>query len=75
MLNKWIKQKVQQVKASPEPLVPVMQDLQNLLDTHPYIHTLFTTMLTEVPATPRFQDDPAGDPEVRSVHSERGCMC
>ncbi len=66
VLNQWVKHLVQETKADPQPLVPVVQELKNLIESDPVLLMLFTQMFEQVPSnTPEYQKDPTGQPQIR----------
>jgi phosphatidylserine decarboxylase len=67
VLRKWIKKKVQQVKANPPKQSPVVEEFYNMVIDDPQLYMLFNEMLAEVPA--KYATDPAGHPEIRDVRT------
>jgi len=66
ILNRWVKDLVQNTDAPHQPLLPVVQDLKNLIESDPELLMLFTQMFEQVPSnTPEYQKDPTGQPQIR----------
>lgn len=66
VLNQWVKELVRETKANPQPLVPVVQELKDLIESDPELLMLFTQMFEQVPSnTPEYQRDPTGQPQIR----------
>jgi len=46
--------------------LPVVQEFKALIDNDPELYMLFTQMFEQIPRTPQYQNDPVGNPQVRS---------
>ena len=66
ILNRWVKNLISETDADPRPLLPVIQEFKNLIESDPELIMLFTQMFEQVPKTPPFQNDPTGKPQVRN---------
>ena len=66
ILNQWVKDLIRETDAEARPLLPVIQEFKNLIESDPELIMLFTQMFEQVPRTPPFQDDPTGKPQVRN---------
>jgi len=66
ILNQWVKDLIRETDADSRPLLPVIQEFKNLIESDPELIMLFTQMFEQVPSTPAFQDDPTGKPQVRN---------
>ena len=49
ILNNWLADLIDEVEANPQPFLPVIQDLQNLIETDAEIYALVTMMFDQVP--------------------------
>jgi len=65
VLNQWMDARVGETSAQPQPLVPVVQEFKNLIESDPELLMLFTQMFEQVPSTPEYQKDPTGQPQIR----------
>lgn len=65
ILNQWVTDLIRETGAESRPLLPVIQEFKNLIESDPELIMLFTQMFEQVPGTPPFQNDPTGKPEVR----------
>lgn len=66
ILNQWVEDLVWETNAKPQPLVPVVQELKDLIESDPELLMLFTQMFEQVPSnTPLYQNDPTGQPQIR----------
>ncbi|MFA6657530.1 MAG: phosphatidylserine decarboxylase family protein [Mesotoga sp.] len=45
---------------------PVIQEFQEIIEEDPVLFMLFNEMFEEIPCSPEFQTDPAGNPQIRS---------
>jgi len=66
ILNQWVKDLIRDTDADSRPLLPVIQEFKNLIESDPELIMLFTQMFEQVPNTPLFQNDPTGKPQVRN---------
>lgn len=66
ILNQWVKNLIAETDAESQPLLPVIQEFKNLIESDPELVMLFTQMFEQVPGTPPFQNDPTGKPQVRN---------
>ena len=65
ILNQWVKDLSRDTDAEARPLVPVIQEFKNLIESDPELIMLFTQMFEQVPDAPSFRNDPTGKPQVR----------
>jgi phosphatidylserine decarboxylase len=65
ILNQWVKNLLRETDADTQPLLPVIQEFKNLIESDPELIMLFTQMFEQVPNTPPFQNDPTGEPQIR----------
>jgi phosphatidylserine decarboxylase len=66
VLNQWVEDLVFDTSAEAQPLMPVVQEFKNLIESDPELLMLFTQMFEQVPSnTPEYQDDPTGRPQIR----------
>ena len=66
ILNQWVKELISETNANSRPLLPVVQEFKNLIESDPELIMLFTQMFEQIPNTPLFQNDPTGKPQVRN---------
>ena len=66
VLDAWLDKRISQAKATPAPLLPVMQEFKDMIEGDASIYMWFHQMLSEVPHTKRFRTNPTGAPQVRS---------
>ena len=66
VLNQWVEGLVRETNAKGQPMLPVVQELKNLIESDPELLMLFMQMFEQVPSnTPEYQKDPTGQPQVR----------
>ena len=65
ILNQWVKDLIRETDADAQPLLPVIQEFKNLIESDPELIMLFTQMFEQVPSTPPFRNDPTGKPQIR----------
>ncbi|MCF7837927.1 MAG: phosphatidylserine decarboxylase family protein [Candidatus Marinimicrobia bacterium] len=66
VLTQWIDRQAQPVaEAGEAPLLPVVQELQDLIESDPVLFMLFTQMFEQVPRKPPYLNDPTGQPQIR----------
>ena len=51
VLNQWVEDLVRETNAEAQPLVPVVQEFKNLIESDPELLMLFTQMFEQVPST------------------------
>jgi phosphatidylserine decarboxylase len=66
ILNRWVNNLIRETDADVQPLLPVIQEFKNLIESDPELIMLFTQMFEQIPSTPSFQNDPTGKPQVRN---------
>jgi phosphatidylserine decarboxylase len=65
VLNQWVEDLVRETNAEARPLVPVVQEFKDLIESDPELLMLFTQMFEQVPRTAKYQKDPTGQPQIR----------
>jgi phosphatidylserine decarboxylase len=65
VLNQWVADLVRETNAEAQPLVPVVQEFKDLIESDPELLMLFTQMFDQVPSTPKYRKDPTGQPQIR----------
>lgn len=64
VLDGWLRDLIAEVEAQPCPeLLPIIQELRDLIERDPEVYMLFTAMLVQAP----YAKDPTGQPQVRTV--------
>ncbi len=72
VLDDWLQRTIRAADADPKPLVPVLQELQDLIESDAVLYMNFHRMFEELPDTKRFRRTPIGTPQVRDyVHMLR----
>lgn len=56
ILNDWLADLIDEVEANPQPFLPVIQDLQELIETDAEIYALVTMMFDQVPKKYEFSE-------------------
>ena len=65
VLDNWLRDLIGTVDANPRPLAPVMQELQDLIESDATLYMQFHQMFEQLPDTQQFQRTPTGAPQVR----------
>ena len=65
ILDRWLHDLVEEVDAHPEPLHPVIQEFEDLIESDPAIYMYFHQMFAQLPDRPTFERTPIGGPQVR----------
>ncbi len=65
IINQWVNKRIQETDKDVRPLLPVIQELKNLIESDPELIMLFTQMFEQIPATPGFMNDPTGKPQIK----------
>jgi len=65
ILDEWLTELVREVDSTDEPLRPVMQELQDLIEADPALYMYFHQMFAQVPHEPPYDRTPGGAPQVR----------
>ena len=66
VLNQWVEDLIRETNAEAQPLVPVVQEFKDLIESDPELLMLFTQMFEQVPSnTSKYQKDPTGQPQIR----------
>ncbi|MDP2721120.1 MAG: phosphatidylserine decarboxylase family protein [Bacteroidales bacterium] len=66
VLNQWMKDLIAEAEADQSPLLPVVDELKQLIESDPEVYMLFHQMFDQVPNKPPYNQDPTGKPEVRN---------
>jgi len=66
VLDRWLSDLIKVVDASEEPLRPVVQELQDLIESDPQVYMYFHQMFEELPDTKKYERTPTGSPQVRN---------
>lgn len=64
-LDQSAKALVQRTKASEKPLLPVVQEFKELIENDPELFMLFNQMFDQIPDSPKFKNDPTGNPQIQ----------
>jgi phosphatidylserine decarboxylase len=74
-LHQRVEGLVRETNAEAQPLLPVVQELKNLIESDPELLMLFTQMFEQVPSnTPEYQKDPTGQPQIRDYRLMLHCI-
>lgn len=65
ILKEWIEMMMRRSQQNTIPLLPVMKEFQELIESDAEIYMLFNQMFTEVPNKPPYNKDPLAEPQVR----------
>ncbi|KIO75190.1 phosphatidylserine decarboxylase [Pedobacter lusitanus] len=68
ILEKWLNDLIAEVEKDKHPLLPVIEEFKELIEDDPEIFMWFHLMFEEVPRKPPFNNNPAGQPQVRNYH-------
>ncbi|HEV7591238.1 MAG TPA: phosphatidylserine decarboxylase family protein [Longimicrobium sp.] len=68
VLEDWLARLIERTEKQPKPLLPVVQDLKDLIERDPDVFMYFHEMFTQVPHRPPYNHNPAGGPQVRDYH-------
>src|SRR5690242_11065417 len=68
ILEAWLANLAAEAEANPKPLLPVIQEFKNFIESEPEIYMFFNLMFTEVPRKPPYNQNPANGPQVRNYH-------
>lgn len=63
--EKWLDTLIKEVDAKPQPLLPVIQEFQDFVESDAEAFLLFHQMFEQVPRKPPYNKNPAGGPQVR----------
>lgn len=63
--DRWLAEVARGTEAAAEPLHPVIQEFQALIEEDPQLFMLFHQMFDQVPRTKAFRKDPTGQPQIR----------
>lgn len=66
VLKQWLEHMVQEVDDSPKPIMPAVQELQDLIDSDATIFMHVCSMFEQVPSGTIYDKDPLGRPQLRS---------
>lgn len=64
----WLRALIDHVNQSNQPLHPVIQEFQHLIETNTKVYMLITWMLQQVPQKYPYNKDPTGSPKIRDHH-------
>jgi hypothetical protein len=64
-LDRWLATQLQAVRENPQPLQPVVQEFQELIERDAQLFMYFHQMFEELPRSAQFLTTPTGDPQVR----------
>ncbi len=65
VLEGWLAAQIERVEARPKPLHPLVEELQELIESDADIYMYFNQMFNQVPKRPPYNMNPAGKPQVR----------
>ena len=66
ILDKWLKDLIDDVEKQTSPLLPVVQEFKDLIENDAELFMLFHLMFSQVSHKHPFNEDPLGKPQVRS---------
>jgi phosphatidylserine decarboxylase len=66
ILEKWMNNLIAEVDKTKKPLLPVIEEFKNLIESDAEIFMQFNLMFEQVPHKPPYNKDPTGKPQVRS---------
>src|ERR1035437_8554334 len=66
ILEKWMSNLITEVGKVKKPLIPVIEEFKNLIESDAEIFMQFNLMFEQVPHKPPYNKDPTGKPQVRS---------
>jgi phosphatidylserine decarboxylase len=64
-LDAWLREQIAAVDANPQPLVPVVQQFKDLIESDPEIYMYFHQMFEQLPRGAKYQVTTLGRPQVR----------
>ena len=67
-LDAWLKATIAKAKKEDRPLLPVVQEFKDLIESDAEIYMLFHQMFDQVPHKPPYTKDPSGRPQIRDYH-------
>lgn len=65
ILDQWMTTLIIETDANQKPLLPVVQELKDLIEGDPELFMLFHQMFDQVPRKAHYNNNPAGKPQVR----------
>ena len=68
VLDDWMRNLIAETTAENNSLLPVMEELKDLIESDPEIYMLFHQMFSQVPNKAPYNQDPTGKPQVRDYH-------
>jgi phosphatidylserine decarboxylase len=68
ILEKWLGDLITEVEKDKHPLLPVIEELKDLIEDDPEVFMWFHLMFSEVPRKPPYNKNPEGEPQVRDYH-------
>jgi phosphatidylserine decarboxylase len=66
LFDQWLEKLVAGTATTQEPLLPVVREFQDLIETDPQLFMLFHQMFEQIPDTPAFRRDPTGQPQIKN---------
>ncbi|HEX8104053.1 MAG TPA: phosphatidylserine decarboxylase family protein [Solirubrobacteraceae bacterium] len=66
ILTSWLAEQVAKAERDDAPLAPVLVEFQDLIESNAELYMLFTAMFTQIPTKPPYNQDPSGEPQIRS---------
>jgi len=65
VLNRWLAEHIRAVDADPQPLLPSVQELKELIESNPEIYMYLHLMFEQFPHSPKFAETSLNRPQVR----------
>lgn len=66
ILDRWLATQIRAMRDNPQPLQPVVQEFQDLIESDAELYMYFNQMFMDLPRSPQFLTTPTGDPQVRN---------
>lgn len=65
-IDEWVNKLNQDANGKEKPLLPVIQEFKDLIESDPELYMLANEMFDQIPKTKEFSKDPTGQPQIRS---------
>lgn len=64
----WLGEQIEHAHKQKKPLIPVLQEFKEMIESNPRFHMYFTAMFQEVPTRSIYRKDPTGRRQVRDYN-------
>ncbi len=68
ILDQWMRDLIAEVEAEDKKLLPVVEEFKDFIEGDPEIYMMFNQMFDQVPHKAPYNNDPAGQSQVRDYH-------